>query len=152
GNLTKDLQLLLTESSKQTFVNGKREAIVRYLGILDAIAFTADEMEVVRGAPEARRRFLDRGVVNTLPSYLGTLAEYNRVLKQKNRLLRDASQSDDPAAYFPLLQPWNDQLSAYGAEIHAARNAYVERLRSTLKPQLFQAEQITINYRSSLAG
>ena len=152
GNLTKDLQLLLTESSKQTFVNGKREAVIRYLGSLDAIAFTADEMEIVRGGPDARRRFLDRGVVSTLPAYLGTLAEYNRVLKQKNRLLRDASQSDDPASYIPLLQPWNDQLVAYGAEIHNARTAYVARLHAELQPQLFQAEQITIRYRSSLEG
>jgi len=152
GNLTKDLQLLLTETTKQTFVNGKREAVTRYLGMLDAVAFTADEMAVVRGAPEARRRFLDRGVVSTLPSYLGTLAEYNRVLKQKNRLLRDASEAEDPASYYSLIQPWNDQLVAYGTEIHEARIAYVERLRAALKPQLFQAEEITIRYRSSLAG
>jgi DNA replication and repair protein RecF len=152
GNLSKDIQLLLTKTSKQTFVNGKREAVTRYLGTLDAIAFTADEMTVVRGAPEARRRFLDRGIVSTLPAYLGTLAEYNRVLKQKNRLLRDASQADDPSVYFPLLQPWNDQLVAYGVEIHTARTSYVERLRAALKPQLFQAEEIAISYRSSLAG
>src|SRR5215510_5439487 len=82
GNLTKDLQLLVTESAKQTFVNGKREAVSRYLGVLNAIAFTADEMQVVRGAPEARRRFLDRGIFFSLPAYLGTLNEYNRVLKQ----------------------------------------------------------------------
>src|SRR5215467_252611 len=47
GNLTKDLQLLIAESAKQTFVNGKREAVTRYLGNLNAIAFTADEMQVV---------------------------------------------------------------------------------------------------------
>lgn len=152
GNLTKDLQLLLTETTKQTFVNAKREAVTRYLGTLDAIAFTAEELAVVRGAPEARRRFLDRGIVSTLPSYLGTLAEYNRVLKQKNRLLRDASESDDPSSYHSVIQPWNDQLVAYGAEIHTARTAYVERLRAALNPQLFQAEEITIRYRSSLAG
>jgi DNA replication and repair protein RecF len=152
GHLTKDLQLLLTETSKQTFVNGKRETITRYLGTLDAVAFTADEMAVVRGAPEARRRFLDRGIVSTLPAYLGTLAEYNRVLKQKNRLLRDAAESDDPTAYYDLLQPWNDQLVAYGAEIHQARTSYVERLQAALNPQLFRAEEITIRYRSSLSG
>src|SRR5215813_14667314 len=45
GNLTKDLQLLITEGVKQTFVNGKREAVTRYLGNLNAIAFTADEMQ-----------------------------------------------------------------------------------------------------------
>ncbi|MCI0524238.1 MAG: DNA replication/repair protein RecF [Acidobacteria bacterium] len=152
GNLTKDLQLLVTESTKQTFVNGKREAVARYLGALDAIAFTSDEMQIVRGAPEARRRFLDRGVFFTLPAYLGTLNEYNRVLKQKNALLREASDAEDQAKYFDLIQPWNDQLVALGAEIHAARLNYVEQLRAHLKPELFQAEQIAIRYKSSLEG
>ncbi|HWQ31275.1 MAG TPA: DNA replication/repair protein RecF [Blastocatellia bacterium] len=152
GNLTKDLQLLIGEKTKQTFVNGKREAVIRYLGTLDAIAFTADEMQVVRGAPEYRRRFLDRGIVSTVPSYLGTIAEYNRVLKQKNRLLRDASEADDPMKFEPVIQPWNDQLIALGSEIYAARTAYVEKLRAHLRPQLFEAEEITIRYRSSLEG
>src|SRR5580765_4339156 len=59
GNLTKELQLLISESSKQTLVNGKREPVTSYLGNLDAIAFTADDLAVIRGAPDARRRFLD---------------------------------------------------------------------------------------------
>lgn len=152
GNLSRDIQLLLTRTSKQTFINGKRDAVTRYLGILDAIAFTADEMEVVRGGPEYRRRFVDRGLVSTLPSYLGTLAEYNRVLKQKNSLLRSASESDDPTRFYPLLEPWNDQLVALGAEIHAARLGYVEKLRAALQPKLFQNESITMRYKSSLEG
>jgi DNA replication and repair protein RecF len=123
---------------------------MRYLGILDAIAFTADEMDVVRGSPENRRRFVDRGLVSTLPAYLGTLAEYNRVLKQKNSLLRSASETDDPAKFYPLVEPWNDQLVALGAEIHAARLGYVEKLKAALQPQLFQHESITIRYKSSL--
>lgn len=150
GQLTREIQLLLTRTSKQTFVSGKREAITRYLGILDAIAFTADEMEVVRGGPDNRRRFVDRGLVSTLPSYLGTLAEYNRVLKQKNSLLRSAAEADDPTRFFPLLEPWNDQLVALGTEIHTARLGYVEKLKAALQPQLFQNESITIRYKSSL--
>jgi DNA replication and repair protein RecF len=152
GNLTKDLQLLVTESAKQTFVNGKREAVARYLGALNAIAFTADEMQVVRGAPEARRRFLDRGIFFTLPSYLGTLNEYNRVLKQKNALLRAASEAEDPLKFHDMIQPWNDQLVALGSEIHQARVNHVEQLRAHLNPSLFQAEAITIRYKSSLEG
>jgi DNA replication and repair protein RecF len=152
GNLTKDLQLLITESVKQTFVNGKREAVARYLGNLNAIAFTADEMQVVRGGPEARRRFLDRGIFFTLPAYLGTLNEYSRVLKQKNALLRDASEAEDPLKFHDLIQPWNDQLVALGAEIHRARVNHVEQLRERLNPELFQAEKIAIRYKSSLEG
>lgn len=152
GNLTKDLQLLISESVKHSFINGKRESVTRYLGNLDAIAFTAEEMEIVRGAPEARRRFLDRGLVGTLPSYLGTLSEYGRVLKQKNALLREAAQADDPSRYFEMLQPWNDQLVELGSEIHGLRLGYVAKLQAQLKPELFQHEQITIRYRSSLEG
>lgn len=152
GNLSKDLQLLISESVKHSFINGKREPVTRYLGNLDAIAFTAEEMEIVRGAPEARRRFLDRGLVGTLPSYLGTLSEYGRVLKQKNALLREAAQADDPSRYFEVLQPWNDQLVELGSEIHGLRLGYVEKLQAQLKPELFQHEQITIRYRSSLEG
>ena len=152
GQFSRDIQLLLTRTTKQTFVNGKREAVTRYLGILDAIAFTADEMEVVRGGPEYRRRFVDRGLVTTLPSYLGTLAEYNRVLKQKNSLLRSASDADDPRKFYPLLEPWNDQLVVLGTEIHAARRGYVEKLKAALQPKLFQNESITVRYKSSLEG
>ncbi|MDX2034031.1 MAG: DNA replication/repair protein RecF [Blastocatellia bacterium] len=152
GNLTKDLQLQLTDATKQTFVNGKREAAVRYLGNLDAIAFTADEMEIVRGAPESRRKFLDRGIFFTLPSYLGTLNEYLRVMKQKNALLREAAEAEDSAKYFDQLESWNDQIVALGTEIHTARTSYVKQLQTHLKPELFQNEQITIRYKSSLEG
>lgn len=152
GNLTKDLQLLVSESVKQSFVNGKREPVTRYLGNLDAIAFTADEMEIVRGAPEWRRKFVDRGLVSTLPAYLGTLSEYARVLKQKNALLREAAKSDKPETYADLIQPWNDQLVALGTEIHTLRVGYVKKLQAQLKPELFQHEQITIRYKSSLEG
>jgi DNA replication and repair protein RecF len=152
GNLTKDLQLLITTTTKHAFLNGKREPAARYLGTLDAIAFTADEVEVVRGAPDARRKFLDRGVFGTLPSYLGTLNEYNRVLKQKNTLLREASETADSLKFLPMIEPWNDQLVALGTEIYLARTGYLAKLQAALNPSLFQAEQIQVRYKSSLEG
>lgn len=152
GHLSKDLQLLLARTTKQTFINGKREPVTRYLGNLGAVAFTSDELEVVRGGPENRRRFLDRGLVGTMPAYLGTLAEYNRVLRQKNALLREAAASDNPASFFPQVESWNEELIEYAAEIHEARAGYVEKLKACLRPQLFQAEEISIRYKSSLEG
>ena len=152
GQYNRDIQLLLTKTTKQTFVNGRKEAITRYLGILDAIAFTAEDMEVIRGGPENRRRFVDRGLVATTPSYLNTLSEYNRVLKQKNILLRAASDSEEPLKFLPLIEPWNDQLVLFGTAIHQARSGYVEKLIAALRPQLFQNESITIRYKSSLEG
>ncbi|MFZ4985772.1 MAG: DNA replication/repair protein RecF [Blastocatellia bacterium] len=150
GNLIKELQLQLTPSEKRTFLNGKREPVARYLSNLVTIAFTAEELEVVRGAPEARRRFLDRGIFSIHPAYLGTLTDYNRILKQKNALLRQAAESGHPAGSRALVEPWNDQLVEFGRLIHEARVDYVARLASEINPTLFQAEQIQIRYRSSL--
>jgi DNA replication and repair protein RecF len=156
GSLTKELQLLVSESTKQTLVNGKREPVTSYLGNLDAVAFTADDLAVIRGAPDARRRFLDRGVVGVHPSYLGTLAAYNRALKQKNRLLKDAAEAGQTSGgtreYESLVEPWNDQLLTYGSEMHSRRMAYVEQLRDELQPRLFGHERIEIRYASALEG
>lgn len=158
GALVKELQLQLLPSAKQTFLNGKREPLARYLGNLVTIAFTADELEVVRGAPEARRRFLDRGVFAIHPAYLGTLTDYNRILKQKNSLLRQVAESGQQAAARggsgasprSLIEPWNDQLVALGTLIHRARVDYVARLASEINPTLFNAEEVRVRYRSSL--
>jgi DNA replication and repair protein RecF len=152
GTLDKELQLLLQPSAKQTFLNGKREVTTRYLGNMVVIAFTADEMEVVRGAPESRRRFLDRGIFSIHPAYLGALTDYNRVLKQKNTLLRQASESANPLAARAMIEPWNDQLAVLGTAIHQARLDYVARLQNEINPTLFRAEEIRIRYRSSLEG
>ncbi len=152
GSLVKEIQLLIAGNTKQTFLNAKREPVTRYLGALDAIPFTAEDMQVVRGAPEARRKFLDRGIFGIQPAFLGTINEYNRVLKQKNALLREASEAEDPLGYLELIAPWNDQLIALAVEIHAARTGYVERLKSRLAPGLFVNEAIEIRYKSSLEG
>ncbi|MBK9316151.1 MAG: DNA replication and repair protein RecF [Acidobacteria bacterium] len=152
GSLVKEIQLLIAETTKQTFLNAKREPMIRYLGNLDAIAFTAEDMQVVRGAPDARRKFLDRAIFGIQPSFLGTLSEYNRALKQKNALLREASETDDPLRFLDLIAPWNDQLITLGAEIHSTRTGYVDKLRERLSPGLFQHETIEIRYKSSLDG
>jgi len=150
GTLKKELLLHLTSSSKQTYLNGKREATASYLGNLVTVAFTADELDVVRGAPEARRRFLDRGIFSIHPAYLGTLTGYNRVLKQKNALLRQAVESGPTSSLRSLIETWNDQLVLLGTEIQAARVNYVERLTSAIDRHLFQAEEVEVRYRSSL--
>lgn len=149
----RDLQVAVQSGTKTLTLNGKREAVTRYLGQLDAVAFTADELETVRGAPEARRRFLDRGILSLHHVYVQTLADYNRVIKQKNRLLQDASNADQNAAdLLPLIAPWNEQLVGLGGQIHRARTDYVTQLNGVLERRLFGREEITIRYVSALEG
>jgi DNA replication and repair protein RecF len=149
----RELQVSVQGSAKTISVNGKREPITRYLGQLHAVSFTADELEVVRGAPEARRKFLDRGVVSMHHAYVQTLADYQRVIRQKNRLLQDAADAEIGfGETVERLTPWNEQLVALSAEIHRARIDYIERVNTALEGRLFGREEVTIRYVSSLEG
>jgi DNA replication and repair protein RecF len=149
----RDIQVTLQGNSKSLSLNGKSETVANYLSQLHVISFTADELEVVRGGPEARRRFLDRGVISLHHSYVQTRADYQRFIKQKNRLLQDLSDSGagiDNAR--ELIEPWNEQITLLGSTIHRARSDYVERLRQSLQTRLFEREDVTIRYLSSLEG
>jgi DNA replication and repair protein RecF len=149
----RELQVTLQGNSKLLSLNGKSETVANYLSQLHVVSFTSDELEVVRGGPDARRRFLDRGVVSLHHSFVQTLADFQRVIKQKNRLLQDISNSGtgiDNAR--ELIEPWNQQITLLGSIIHRARCDYVERLRQSLQRRLFEREEVTIRYVSALEG
>ena len=149
----RDLEVTLKENTKAIWVNGKREQLARYLGFLQVFAFTADQLEVVRGVPEARRHFIDRGIASLRPAYVQTVSDYNKVIKQKNRILQDSSERELRLAETEdLLAPWNEQLARLGAEIHKARMDYTERINRALEPTLFEQAELQIRYASSLEG
>ena len=157
GSVTKQIQLLIAEDSKQLYLNGKREALARYLGNLAVFVFSLEEMDVIRGDPGQRRRFVDRGAVTSIPRFLNTLSRYNQVIKQKNRLLGEASKSDNPGQFVGQVEAWNEQLVELGAAIHNQRTDYVERLNRVLDQKdygraIFGAERINVRYRSQLEG
>ena len=153
SELTRDLEVAIGESSKSILVNAKRESLTRYLSQLQVFSFTAADLDVVRGMPEARRRFLDRGIASLHPAYLQTVADYNRVLKQKNKLLHTANEellTLDRVS--ELIAPWNDQLAQLAAIIHTNRMEFVESLNGALERQLFDRRDLTTRYVSQLEG
>jgi len=149
--LERELQVTLQHNTKGILVNGKRETLTRYLSQLQVFSFTAADLEIVRGMPDARRRFLDRSISSIKPAYLQTIAHYGRVIKQKNRLLQSASEDQyqvDQVA--EMLGPWNDQLVQLAVVIHRERSDYVERLNETLERQLFDRKELITRYLSSV--
>jgi DNA replication and repair protein RecF len=150
-DLERDLQVSLHDNSKTIFVNSKRETLARYLTQLQVFSFTAADLDVVRGMPEARRRFLDRGISSLRPAYLKTISDYAKVLKQKNRVLQLANENElGPDKVEDLLAPWNEQLVSLGVLIHRAREEYVAGLNAALERQLFEKRDVTTRYVSSL--
>jgi DNA replication and repair protein RecF len=151
--IERDLQVAIQGNVKTLTINGKKETIHRYVGQLNAIVFNSDELEIVRGHPEARRRFLDAGIVSLHPPFIQTFTDYARVLKQKNSLLLKAREDESPLEKIrEELEPWNQQLASLAARIHRGRVRFIERLNEVLEKQLFGQEELAIRYRSALEG
>jgi DNA replication and repair protein RecF len=152
-DIHRDMQAALQGNTKTFLVNGKRESVHEYLGQLHAVVFNADELEIVRGQPDSRRRFLDGAIVAIHPPFVQTITDYNRVLKQKNSLLQSARDNDfgiDKTT--ELLEPWNAQITQLATKIHRSRVRIVQRLNEALERNLFGRENIEIRYVSSLEG
>lgn len=150
--IVRDLQVIIAGNTKTLTVNGKKETANRYLGQLYAVAFTADELEIVRGTPESRRRFLDEGILGLHPPFVQVLSDYHRVIRQKNSLLNAAGERAlGLDAVAESLEPWNEQLAKLAARIHRARVRYVERINEVLENRLFGQEELAIGYVSPLA-
>lgn len=95
------------------------------LGVLRAAIFAPERLEVVRGDPEARRRFADDLLVQLSPRYDAVLREYDRALRQRNALLREAAaERRAPGG----LDAWDEALVRAGSEVSAGRADAVRRL------------------------
>lgn len=151
NEISRELRVVLEANTKAFSVNGKREPVQRYINELHAVVFNADELEIIRGTPENRRRFLDESITAIHPPYVQTIADMARVLRQKNSLLQTAKDKEYPVdKTADLLTPWNEQLAQLSGRIHRSRVRIVERLNDALQKDLFGDRTISIRYASSL--
>ena len=151
AEISRTIQVALEGNTKNLSINNKKETVQRFLGQLHAVLFNSDELEIVRGNPESRRKFLDGGIVSIYPPFVQTLADYNRVIRQKNSLLQSSQDNGfSVEKTAELLEPWNEQLILHATRIHKARVRFVERLNEVLEKKLFDREEVSIRYRSSL--
>ncbi|HEX7193237.1 MAG TPA: DNA replication and repair protein RecF [Thermoanaerobaculia bacterium] len=127
-------------------INGEKIALPAYLNAMSVFAYSQSRLEIIRGAPEEKRRFLDRGIAGINTQYLDQLSRYNRVLKQRNALL-----ADDPSA--SSLEAWNDEFVAAAAPIHRARAAYAQEIAEAyariVEKHGYHLRDLEIVYRGS---
>jgi DNA replication and repair protein RecF len=118
-------------------VNGAQVPRARdLLGVVRATVFAPEDLGLVRGDPEERRRFLDTLASQRLPRYHGSRQDYDRVLRQRNTLLRSAG-GRLPATALATLEVWDEKLASAGAELWAERL----RLVAALTPRVDRAYQ-----------
>ncbi len=101
------------------------------VGLVRTVVFSPEDLSLVKGDPSERRRFLDDLLVLRTPRLAGTRADYDRVLKQRNSLLKTAGLARGSAREGALatLAVWDEQLARHGAELIEARLALVDDLR-----------------------
>ena len=117
----RELALVIEPHGKRVQVDRKGMTTLRdFLGVLNVIAFSPEELFMVRGNPDVRRRYLDRAVFSVDPAYLACHREYFRILKHRNTLLRQRS--------FGTLDAWSEQLVIAGAQLIRKRAEFVQGL------------------------
>ncbi|MGM0817825.1 MAG: DNA replication/repair protein RecF [Actinomycetota bacterium] len=122
-------------------VNGQpQRRVADAVGIVRAVLFAPEDLALVRGDPADRRRFLDGLLAQRRPAYAAARGEYERVLRQRNQLLKDARRRATGAD--ATLSDWTDALARAGATLLAARIAVVHAL----------AGPTAAAYRELLAG
>jgi DNA replication and repair protein RecF len=106
------------------------------LGLVRSVVFSPEDLTLVKGDPSERRRFLDDLLVLRTPRLAGVRSDYDRVLRQRNTLLKTAGaarrDSSGETSALSTLEVWNAHLARTGAELLAERLALVEELRPYL--------------------
>lgn len=126
------------------------------LGIVRATLFAPEDLALVRGDPEERRRFLDTLAVQRLPRYLAIRQDYDRVLRQRNTLLRSAGGRAPAGSGLATLDVWNEKLASAGGELWAERLRLIELIRTPVEQSYqdlaAQPDPVRMVYVSSVLG
>lgn len=124
------------------------------LGICQMVLFAPEDLALVKGDPSNRRRFLDELLVSLMPRHAATRTDYDRVLKQRNALLKSARAGKFTAGHEATLDVWDQHMARAGAELLHARLELVELLRPHLAKAYAQltdgSKEAHAIYRSSL--
>ena len=126
------------ESQNKARINKSDAQKVRdILGYINSVTFAPEDLDIIKRDPSNRRAFIDELVVQVWPRFAGVYSDFERVLKQRNTLLKTARQTGAKGSALGTLDAWDESLVNFGAEIIGARVDLIERLR----PHLFAAYQ-----------
>ena len=117
------------------------------IGILNVVLFSPEDLNIIKGGPSYRRSFIDMQICRLDSSYVFNLSNYNKIIDQRNKLLKDI--------YFqPALREtlfiWDSQLQSYGSQVIKRRKEFIDELNGIVKEIHYkltgQKEFLTIKY------
>jgi len=143
-----DLEINATKANRARLNQNPTKSQREILGALQVIYFSPEDLDLVRGEPTHRRDFLDKLLITRSPRLAGVISDYERVVRQRNTLLKTRAPETS-------LAPWTEQLITYGSQLSAERMALVEALNPYVGANyknLNEVKEASISYKSSTEG
>jgi len=124
-----EVGLAIEAGQRRAFLNGSPvRSMAEFVGRLVSVSFSPTDLAIIKGAPQGRRRFVDRHLIDLEPRLMGEVLEYSRALRNKAALLKQGQAGPGE------LEPWNALLARSGAAIIAARRRLLAMLEAKSEP------------------
>ena len=117
----------LGRNKTEIFLDGTKVRPKEHYGSLNVVMFSPEDLQLVKGEPSLRRRFFDMQIAQTDPIYYDLLVKYNRVLQQRNKLLKEIR---DNGGTPQQLDPWNKEFIVLATAIAKKRQLALEKLQA----------------------
>lgn len=149
-----DLRVLITKKGKKVWINRVEQSkLSSYVGQLNAILFSPEDLELIKGAPGLRRKFMDQEFGQVSSEYLYFAAKYRQVLQQKNNYLKQLMKGQAKDQLF--LDVLSDQLAGIAAEVISRRYRFLGYLSKSATEAYHNislaSEELTLEYVSSVS-
>lgn len=155
GSSSIPLEISFSKKGRKTKVNHiEQKKLSDYIGQMNIILFSPEDLSLVKGGPHLRRKFLDMELGQINPIYLHDLVQYQKVLKQRNQYLKQlAEKKQSDQVYLDIL---SEQLADFGSRVLTARFAFLghlEVLANHFHQKIsHQKESLSIDYLSSFSA
>jgi len=146
--LSVDLEINANKANRARINQNPTKSQREVLGALQVIYFSPEDLDLVRGDPTERRDFMDKLLITRTPRLAGVISDYDRVVRQRNTLLKTRAPESS-------LAPWTEQLITLGAQLIAERINLVEKLNPYVGAhyaKLNEVKAASIFYKSSTEG
>ena len=135
-------------NKKNIFVNDiKIKRLSELLGKINIVIFTPDDIEIIKGGPDQRRKFLDIMISQLRPNYIHILSLYQKTIEQRNNYLKQIKEEQKDEN---LLEIWDEKLAEYAIKICEYRKEFIEKLKPKIeklhKEITNNKEEIKIEY------
>ncbi len=118
-------------NKKIVYINGiKIKKLSELLGKINVVIFTPDDINILKGGPQNRRRFLDIMISQLRPNYMYNLNLYLKTLEQRNNYLRQIKEENKNEN---MLDIWDEELSNYAINIYNYRKEFIEKIKNKIK-------------------